>query len=668
MIAELGHFLLILAFAVSLVAAVAPMVGAQKGWSDWMALSMPAATALFVLVGGAFAALTWSFVTSDFSVRLVAANSHTLKPMIYKISGVWGNHEGSLLLWVFILTLFGVLVAWFGRNIPPALKARALAVQAMISAGFLAFLLFTSNPFLRLFPAPPNGEDMNPLLQDPGLAFHPPFLYLGYVGLSMAFSFAAAALIEGRVDAAWARWVRPWALLAWAMLTIGIALGSWWAYYELGWGGWWFWDPVENASFMPWLAAVALLHSAIVVEKRGALKNWTILMAILGFSLSLMGTFIVRSGVLESVHAFAVDPARGFFILILLFVAIGGSLALYAWRAPQLRSEGVFAPISREGGLILNNLLMMVGCGVVFAGTMAPLVREALSGAKISVGAPFFDLAFTPFMMLLALALPIGAMLPWKRGDLARVMAKLWWATAAAFGVGALVWALQTGRSPMAPVGMALAVWIVGGVLAEMAERGKLGAAPVSETARRLRRTPRSEWGKWCAHGGLAVTFWGVACATAWQVEDIRIARIGDTIDIGGYSVAFDGVSQVQGPNYVANRGVFRVLEDGREVARLYPEKRIYTETRTPTPTTEAAIDSGFTRDVYVVLGDPQSGAGDAWTVRTYVKPFIDWIWGGALIMALGAGLSLTDRRYRVGAPRSARAARGVDAQAVPAE
>ena len=665
MIAELGHFLLIVAFVVSLVASVVPLVGAQRGWADWMALAVPASYAMLVLVTASFAALTWSFVTSDFSVQLVATNSHTTKPMLYKISGVWGNHEGSLLLWVLILVLFGAMVAGFGRNIPAGLKARALAVQAMIGCGFLAFMLFTSNPFDRLFPAPMDGNDLNPLLQDPGLAFHPPFLYLGYVGLSMAFSFAAAALIEGRVDAAWARWVRPWALVAWATLTVGIALGSWWAYYELGWGGWWFWDPVENASLMPWLASVALLHSAIVVEKRASLKNWTILMAILGFSLSLLGTFIVRSGVLDSVHAFAVDPERGVFILLLLLVAIGGSLALYAWRAPALKSEGVFAPISREGGLILNNLLLMVGCGVVFAGTLAPLVREGLSGDKISVGAPFFDMAFTPFMVLLALALPVGAMIPWKRGDGSKAMAKLFWAALAAFLIGALVWSVQTGRSMIAPVGVLLAVWIVGGALAEIAERGKLGRVPLEDSWRRILRSPRADWGKWVAHSGVAVTIWGIAAITAWQTEDIRIARFGDVIPIGGYEVRFDGVEPYRGPNFVANRGSFTVLRGGREISTLHPEKRLYVEAQPPMPTTEAGIDYGFTRDVYITLGDPQTAAGEAWAVRSYVKPFANWIWGGAVIMALGGVLSLTDHRYRVGAPSRAR---GAAPLAVPAE
>jgi cytochrome c-type biogenesis protein CcmF len=667
MIAEFGHFLLILGFAVSIIGAVAPLVGAHKGWADWMGVATPAATALFALCLGAFAALTWSFVTTDLSVELVATNSHILKPMLYKITGVWGNHEGSLLLWVLILALFGALVAWFGDNVPAPLKARALAVQNMISAGFLAFMLFTSNPFDRLFPAPDQGQDLNPLLQDPGLAFHPPFLYLGYVGLSMAFSFAAAALIEGRVDAAWARWVRPWALAAWAALTVGIALGSWWAYYELGWGGFWFWDPVENASFMPWLASIALLHSAIVVEKRSSLKNWTVLMAILGFSLSLMGTFIVRSGVIDSVHAFAVDPERGVFILLLLALAIGGSLGLYAWRAPALRSEGVFAPVSREGGLVLNNLLMMVSCGVVFAGTMAPMVREALTGDKISVGAPFFDMAFTPFMILMALALPLGAVLPWKRGDLLAASRKLAGAAIAALVAGALVWGLQSGRSPMAPVAMALTIWILGGIVVEMLERAKLSKGGLAEGWRRIARTPRADWGKWTAHAGVALTIWGVAAILAWSAEDIRVKKPGDRFPLGGYEIAFNGVTPVRASNFVANRGDFTAYKDGVEVARIFPEKRVYTETEPPTPTTEAGIDYGFYRDIYIVLGDPQQGGEGAWAVRSYVKPYANWIWGGAVVMALGGVLSLTDRRYRVGAAKMASAPRG-PALGVPAE
>jgi cytochrome c-type biogenesis protein CcmF len=683
MIAELGHFALILAFVVALAQATAPLIGAQKGWADWMQLAIPAAKAQVILTGGAFAALTWAFVTSDFSVRLVATNSHSLKPMLYKISGTWGNHEGSMLLWVLILAIFGAAVAWFGGNLPEALKARALAVQAMIGSAFYAFILFTSNPFERLVNPPLDGQGLNPLLQDPGLAFHPPFLYLGYVGLSMAFSFAVAALIEGRVDAAWARWVRPWTLAAWVFLTIGIALGSYWAYYELGWGGWWFWDPVENASFMPWLAAAALLHSSIVVEKRDTLKAWTILLAILAFSLSLVGTFIVRSGVITSVHAFANDPERGVFILAILAVAVGGSLGLFAWRAPSMRASGAFATVSRESALILNNLLLAVAAAVVFIGTLMPLVREAMDGEKISVGPPFFDLAFTPFMVALAVALPVGAMLPWKRGDLRRTLRRLWPAAALAFAIGALVWAMQTGRSALAPVGLALGAWLVLGSLLELADRARIGRAGIGESLRRLANLPRSDWGKAVAHSGLGLTFFGVAAVTAWEVEDIRTAAPGDTIPIGGYEILFEGVERLpegaefQQPgcvldnwnvlkasgarNFTTELGRFRLFKDGEEVSQLCAEKRNYPVSRMPT--TEAAIDAGLTRDVYVVLGDAQSD-GTGWAIRAYVKPFANWIWIGALVMALGGGLSLSDRRYRVGAA----ARRQAPAHATPAE
>ncbi|MFT6886887.1 MAG: cytochrome c-type biogenesis protein CcmF, partial [Paracoccaceae bacterium] len=511
MTAELGHTALIIAFLVSLVQASVPLVGAQKGWSDWMRVAVPAANLQFFLIALAFAALTHAFVTSDFSVRLVATNSHSAKPMLYKVSGVWGNHEGSLLLWSLILGLYGAMVCWFGANLPAGLKARTLAVQGMIGAGFLAFMLFTSNPFVRLEFPPIDGNDLNPLLQDPGLAFHPPFLYLGYVGLSMTFSFAIAALIEGRVDPAWARWVRPWALGAWIALTIGIALGSYWAYYELGWGGWWFWDPVENASFMPWLAACALLHCAIVVEKRDTLKSWTILLAIIAFSLSLVGTFIVRSGLLTSVHAFASDPTRGVFILMLLVVAVGGGFTLYAIRAPQMRASGAFAVVSRESALVLNNLLLSVAAAVVFIGTVAPMIREAIDGEKISVGAPFFELAFTPFMVLLGLILPIGAAMPWKRGNLRQTLRRMAPAAALAFAIAALIYALQTGRTAMAPVGIGLAVWVVFGALWDLLYRAKLGRARFGEVLRRLWNFPRADWGKTLAHMGFGVTVFGIS-------------------------------------------------------------------------------------------------------------------------------------------------------------
>ncbi|MGB5558109.1 MAG: heme lyase CcmF/NrfE family subunit [Paracoccaceae bacterium] len=656
MLVELGHFALILAFCVALVQAVVPMVGAHRRQAAWMALAEPAAITQLLLLGFSFAVLMNAFVTSDFSLRLVVANSHTAKPLLYKISGVWGNHEGSMLLWVLILALFGASAAVFGGNLPDSLRARVLAVQGSIGVAFIAFILFTSNPFLRLVRPPMNGEDLNPLLQDPGLAFHPPFLYLGYVGLSMSFSFAVAALIEGRVDAAWARWVRPWTLAAWVFLTIGIALGSWWAYYELGWGGFWFWDPVENASFMPWLIAAALLHSAIVVEKREALKSWTVLLAIIAFGFSLIGTFIVRSGVLTSVHAFANDPERGVFILIILGIFMGGALTLYAARAGAMEAKGVFAMVSRESALLLNNILLAVAAFVVFVGTLWPLVAELFFGRKLSVGAPFFDAAFTPFMVALAIVLPLGAILPWKRARIGRAARPLGPALALAVAVGALAFAMQTGRSALGPVGAALAVWLVAGALTDLWLRG--GRGGLSEKTLRLIRLPRADWGKLLAHSGLGITIFGVAAMTAWQVEDIRVAKVGESFEVAGYQITLNEVTRAEGPNYLTTMADMSVFRNGAEVARLYPEKRVYPVAQMPT--TEAAIDNGILRDIYLVIGDPQDGGG--WAVRTYIKPFANWIWAGALIMALGGVMSLTDRRYRVAA-----GARKV-VNAVPAE
>ncbi|MBE9635808.1 heme lyase CcmF/NrfE family subunit [Salipiger mangrovisoli] len=655
MITEFGHFALILAFLVACVQAVVPMIGAHKRWPGWMAVAEPAATAQFLLVALSFGALMHAFITSDFSLRLVVLNSHSAKPMLYKISGVWGNHEGSMLLWVLILALFGAMAAWFGGNLPPTLRARVLSVQASVAVAFFAFILFTSNPFLRLAVPPFDGQDLNPLLQDPGLAFHPPFLYLGYVGLSICFSFAVAALIEGRVDAAWGRWVRPWTLLSWVFLTIGIALGSWWAYYELGWGGFWFWDPVENASFMPWLLAAALLHSAIVVEKREALKSWTILLAILAFGFSLIGTFIVRSGVLTSVHAFASDPQRGVFILGILVFFTGGALTLYAARAGVMQAKGVFGLVSRESALVLNNILLAVACFVVFTGTLWPLVAEMLFGRKLSVGAPFFNMAFTPFMVLLGLILPIGGMISWKRGKLGRVVQQLVPALVLALALAGLVWAMQTGRSLMGPIGVFLGTWLVAGSATDL-----LGRIGQSRDWRRLARLPRADWGKAVAHAGLGVTMLGVAGLMAWEEEDIRVAQMNAPFTVGAYELELLGVERVQGPNYFSDMGEVSLRRDGAEIAHLYPEKRSYPVAGMPT--TEAAIDGGFLRDVYVVLGDAQAGGG--WTMRVYVKPLANWIWGGAILMALGGALSLSDRRFRVAAgARKTAPARGVPAE-----
>lgn len=655
MITELGHFALILAFLVAIVQMVVPMIGAHKRWGAWMAVAEPAANAQFALTLVSFGALMYAFIVSDFSLQLVVANSHSAKPMLYKISGTWGNHEGSMLLWVLIVTLFGAMAAWFGGNLPPGLKARVLSVQSAIGVAFFAFILFTSNPFIRLDTPPFDGQDLNPLLQDPGLAFHPPFLYLGYVGLSMAFSFAVAALIEGRVDAAWGRWVRPWTLAAWVFLTIGIALGSWWAYYELGWGGFWFWDPVENASFMPWLLAAALLHSAIVVEKREALKSWTILLAILAFGFSLIGTFIVRSGLLTSVHAFANDPERGVWILLIMGFFMGGALVLFSIRAGAMEAKGVFSISSRETALVMNNLLLAVSCFVVFVGTMWPLVAEMFFDRKLSVGPPFFNAAFTPFMIALGLILPVGSVLPWKRARLLKAMKPLRYVFVLAIAVGGLAFAMQTGRSLIGPIGMFLAAWILMGVVMELAQRTGRGENRLA----RLTRLPRADWGKAVAHGGLGITMAGVAGLTAWTIDDIRVAQIDQPFAVGSYELTLRSVEEIRGPNYLATRAEILLTQGGDVVAQLVPEKRFYPVAQMPT--TEAAIDYDLARDVYVVIGDQQSNGG--WTVRTYIKPMTNWIWIGSALMALGGLLSLSDRRFRVAA-----GARKSSATPVPAE
>ncbi|UWP97534.1 heme lyase CcmF/NrfE family subunit [Aliiroseovarius crassostreae] len=657
MITELGHFALIMALGVATIQMVVPLIGAHKGWRSWMELAVPAATLQVAFVAVAFAALTYAFVTSDFSVQLVYFNSHSAKPMIYKISGVWGNHEGSMLLWVMSVSLFGALAAWFGGNLPLSLRARVLSVQSAIAVAFLAFILFTSNPFLRFESPPFDGRDLNPLLQDIGLALHPPFLYLGYVGLSMAFSFAVAALIEGRIDAAWGRWVRPWTLAAWVFLTIGIALGSWWAYYELGWGGFWFWDPVENASFMPWLFAAALLHSAIVVEKRESLKSWTILLAILAFGFSLIGTFLVRSGVITSVHAFASDPERGVFILLILAVFTGGALTLFAARANAMEAKGVFSIVSRESALVFNNVLLAVSSIVVFIGTIWPLIGEIFD-RKVSVGAPFFEAAFTPFMVVLALILPIGAMLSWKRANLGRVVKQLVPAMIAALSVLALVWAMQTGKSALGPIGMFLGTWLVAGSIVDI--MGRTGRGALVGRLSRLTRLPRADWGKFAAHVGLGVTMMGISGLEAWQHEDIRTTMIGEPFEVSGYTVTLEEVNREQGPNYISTKATMRIEQDGQTVALLHPEKRVYPVQAMPT--TEAAISNGFWGDIYVVIGDPQDDGG--WAVRTFIKPFVNWIWVGCTLMALGGLISLSDRRFRVaaGAART-RAPKGVPAE-----
>jgi cytochrome c-type biogenesis protein CcmF len=650
MIIELGHFAVVLALAVAVVQAAVPAWGARHGDARMMQVGPPAALAQLALLASAFATLTYAYVTSDFSVENVWANSHSAKPLLYKISGVWGNHEGSMLLWVLILALFGAAVAVFGSNLPLSLRSYVLSAQAVIAIAFLLFIVFASNPFARI-PLQPEGQGLNPILQDPALAFHPPFLYAGYVGLSMAFSFAVAALIEGRIDAAWARWVRPWTLAAWVCLTLGIAMGSWWAYYELGWGGWWFWDPVENASFMPWLAATALLHSALVLEKREALKVWTILLAILAFSLSLIGTFLVRSGILTSVHAFAVDPRRGVFILAILVVLIGGALALYAWRAPRLRQGGLFAPISREGGLVLNNVLLTVACATVFIGTLYPLALEAITGDKISVGPPYFNLTFGPLMIPLLLAVPFGPLLAWKRGDLVAATQRLLAAGIAVVAAVTLTAAL-TRRGPwLAPFGIALGVWVVAGALSEWATRVKLFAAPLGDSLHRALGLPRAAYGTVLAHAGLGLGVIGIVATTAWQSEAVLSFKPGDTAPIAGYELTFRGVAPARGPNYQDQVGLLTVTRNGRPVTELSPAKRTYDAPRQTT--TEAAIHVSWRGDLYAVLGDDL--AGGAYVIRLYFNPLVRLIWLGALVMALGGVLSLSDRRLRVGAPRRAR-------------
>ncbi len=643
MINEIGHFTLLLAFCVALLQATVPLFGAHKGRIDLMAISESAANLQFALLLASFGALTHAFMTSDFSVKLVVLNSHSLKPMLYKITGVWGNHEGSMLLWVLILSLFGASASWFGANLPILLKTRVLAIQGAIGVAFLAFIIFTSNPFERVEIPPFDGQDLNPLLQDPGLAFHPPFLYLGYVGLSMAFSFAVAALIEGRIDAAWGRWVRPWTLAAWIFLTIGIALGSWWAYYELGWGGFWFWDPVENASFMPWLLAAALLHSAIVVEKRETLKSWTILLAILAFGFSLIGTFIVRSGVLTSVHAFANDPERGMFILIILGIFMGGALTLFSFRSSAMEARGVFSMVSRETALVSNNVLLAVSAFVVFFGTIWPLVAELFFARKLSVGPPFFNAAFTPFMILLGLILPIGSNLPWKRANILNSSKKLIFVFILSICLAGLIWAIQTGKSLIGPVGVFLGAWIVMGTILDLFS--KLGR---SISLKRLIVLPRADFGKFFAHSGLGITMFAIAALTSWEREDIRVVPVGGSWKIAAYELKLNSVENVRGPNYFSTMGVIAVSKDGQLLTVLRPEKRNYPIAQMPT--TEAAIDYRLSRDLYVVLGDQQSD--NSWTIRTYLKPFTNWIWGGCALMAVGGLLSLTDRRLRIAAGR----------------
>jgi cytochrome c-type biogenesis protein CcmF len=647
-IIEIGHFALMLATGMALFQFLVPLYGAHHGDRMLMRCAAPAALLQVLLIGIAFLALTQAYLVSDFSVLNVAENSHSAKPLIYKISGVWGNHEGSMLLWVFILAIFGAAVAVFGDNLPLELKSRVLAVQGSVGLAFLLFLVMTSNPFSRLDPPPIEGSGLNPILQDPALAFHPPFLYTGYVGLSIAFSFALSALIDGRVDAAWARWVRPWTLAAWMFLTIGIAMGSWWAYYELGWGGWWFWDPVENASFMPWLVATALIHSTIVLEKRNALKIWTVLLSILAFSLSLIGTFLVRSGVLTSVHAFANDPERGTFILMILVVFIGGSLTLFAWRARALKTGGVFAPVSREGGLVVNNLLLCVACLSVFIGTLYPLALETWNGTKISVGAPYFNLTFGPLILPLLLLVPIGPLLAWKRGDINIALRRLGIAIALSLSLGLIIFVLNIRGPWLAPAGIALGAWLFFGSLLELSNRIALFRVPLSVSLQRLTGLPRAAIGMVLAHGGLGIMVVGIIAISLWKVEVIIAMKPGETVDVAGYAVTFKGETHLTGPNYTGLAGQFDVARDGQKVARLVSEKRNFKPSGMPT--TEVGLHQSLSGDLYVVMGD--ANLDGRRSMRLYFNPLVNLIWIGALLMFLGGAFSLADRRYRVGAPQ----------------
>ncbi len=653
MIPELGQYALMLALGLALIQATMPIVGARTNDAVLMSMASPLAVAHFIFVAIAFCALGECYVASDFSVLNVYENSNSAMPLIYRLTSIWGNHEGSMMLWVSILAFFGALVAVFGTNLPLTLKANALAVQAWIAAAFHLFILTTSNPFLRIPDAPFEGRDLNPILQDPGLAFHPPMLYLGYVGFSIAFSFAIAALLEGRIDAAWARWVRPWVLGAWMCLTLGIAGGSYWAYYELGWGGFWFWDPVENASLMPWLAGTALLHSAVVMEKRAALKIWTILLAILTFSLSLIGTFLVRSGVLTSVHAFAVDPTRGIFILAILIVFIGGALALYAWRAPLLKQGGLFAPISREGALVFNNLFLTSACATVFVGTLYPLALEALSGDKISVGPPFFNSTFGPLFIPLMLVMPFGPLLGWKRGDILSAAQRLLAAAMLSAVAIAAAFALEHGGPVLAPFGVGIAIFVMAGAVTDIVERTMILRMPFNAVLSRAIGMPRSVWGTAFAHFGIGATLLGIVSVTAWGSEHVAAIKQGDVIDISHYRLTFDGTFDRPGPNYHDVVGHFTVRRaSGEIIGALEPTRRTFPARNMAT--TEAALMTRGVSQLYVSLGDPD--ANGAVPVRLFFKPNVLLIWGGAFIMFLGGALSLSDRRLRIGAPRPAKA------------
>ncbi len=646
MIIEIGHLSLLLALTLSSITLLTSSLGYINRWENFERLTFNLSSVIFVFLLISFSSLVYGFLISDFSLIIVLQNSHTLKPLLYKITGTWGNHEGSLLLWVLLLSFFGALISWFGKHLDNSFKNVAIGVQTSILFLFLCFLIFTSNPFERTDLFFNEGKGLNPILQDPGLAFHPPFLYLGYVGLSVAFSFSVAALIIGKIDSVWARWVRPWTLVAWIFLTIGIALGSWWAYYELGWGGWWFWDPVENASFMPWLTSVALLHSALVTEKRDTLKNWTILLAIIAFSFSLIGTFIVRSGILTSVHSFANDPTRGVWLLFMISLIVGVALVLFSLRASELSKNVTFSLISRESALISNNLLLMVSTVVVFIGTLWPLLIETLIGEKISVGAPFFNKAFTPFMVLLAMILPLGAVLPWRKSFNSNYLIVLLPIFVFSIFVGIIVYEMQQKNNLIAPIGIVLSVWVIFGAWSEFFVKNRIFSTNYSLALYRILHMRASDWGKIIAHSGFGIIIFGISSITAWEIEDIRVVKIGDTYSAGSYKFTLNNVISKNGPNYVSTMGLLDVLDKNNNfITTLKPEKRFF-PTQSIT-TTEAAIDNGLTRDIYVVLGSEQNKS--EWVIRTYIKPFVNWIWLGAFILSLGGILSIVDKKLRIG-------------------
>ena len=646
MVPELGHFALIMALVMSLLQAALPLIGATKGVSAWMAMAKPLARVQLGFMLIAFFCLMYAFITNDFSVAYVANNSNTALPLLYRISAVWGAHEGSLLLWAFVLAIWTGAVTFFSRSIPAAMLARVISVMGMVSTGFLLFMLLTSNPFERLLMAPAEGRDLNPLLQDPGLAVHPPMLYMGYVGFSVAFAFAIAAMLGGKLDAAWARWSRPWTLVAWMFLTLGIALGSWWAYYELGWGGWWFWDPVENASFMPWLVGTALIHSLAVTEKRATFKAWTVLLAIVAFSLSLLGTFLVRSGVLTSVHAFATDPERGVFILIFLVIVIGGSLLLYAWRANGIKSSVSFGIFSRETALLLNNLILLAVAASILLGTLYPLVLDALGVGKISVGPPYFNSVFVPLTIPLALLLGFGAMMRWKQDQPRRLLQVVGVVFALSLILGFILPLAFKHYSLSAALGLFLALWIILSTL----QGFRLRMVNKSFSLATLSTIPRGFYGMSVAHIGVAVFIVGITLTSIYSVEeDVRMAPE-DKYTLGDYRFEFLGTKYIQGANYQAQQGRLIVTRNDRIVTAMFPEKRIYRVQRNAM--TEAAIDAGFTRDLFVALGE-RRGEDGAWSIRIYIKPYIRWIWFGAVIMALGGFIAVTDRRYRVTAKKN---------------